>query len=109
MDLEVLDQKREGDLVELVNDQGVGKAASVGHQMVSGNGSSQSYTHPGNLPCADGHGVAGPPCMDAAVVTRQCYLVSTGFARGRRRNTVTDMTTPASSPELPAMALTRAA
>ena len=41
--------------------------------MVSGNGSSQSYTHPGNLPCGHGQSVRDP--ARTRVVTSQCYPV----------------------------------
>ena len=54
MYLKVLDQEGQGDLVQLVDNQGVGKAPLVGHEVVSGNGSSEGYTHPGNLPRGGG-------------------------------------------------------
>ena len=60
MYLKVLDQEGQGDLVQLVDNQGVGKAPLVGHEVVSGNGSGEGYTHPGNLPRGGGRDFHNP-------------------------------------------------
>ncbi len=44
-DLEVVDEERQGDLVELVDDEGVGELPTEGHQMVGRDGSGDQQGH----------------------------------------------------------------
>jgi len=67
-DLEILHQEGQGDLVELVDNQGVGKSTLVGHQVVSRNGSCDGNTHAGNLPRGRAVLVAS-----GQAVTGECY------------------------------------
>ena len=53
-DLQVLGQEGERDLVELLDDEGVGEAALEGHQVVGGNGSGDGNAHACNLPSRAG-------------------------------------------------------
>ena len=85
-DLQVRGEERQGDLVELLDDERVGEESVEGHEVVGGDGTGDGDLHSTNLP-----GIAAPPTParrrpDDGPVTAKGPTVTVGpFGRAVRR------------------------